>query len=119
MNVVKSSLVFCKLFEAEVLLELMLRFWNHPLADDEEFRNNLIEGVTNVLTAAGAGEQLLSDVPASQMNFVAATVVCEMTTIETAAQDVDPGELQCRKEWLQVVRRSLPSCLTNQNRLPD
>jgi hypothetical protein len=34
------------MFEAELLLKLMLRFWRHPLADDRDFWDDLIESAT-------------------------------------------------------------------------
>ena len=43
MSIARASLKLSGLFEAELLLELMLRYWNHPLADDRDFRNNLLE----------------------------------------------------------------------------
>ena len=36
-TIAEASLEFTGLFEVEVLLELMLRFWGHPLADNRKF----------------------------------------------------------------------------------
>lgn len=42
-SIAKACLQMTGLFEAELLTELMLRFWNHPLAEDEDFRSSLLE----------------------------------------------------------------------------
>ena len=43
-------------FEYELLIELLLRNFNHPLADDPEFRNTIIETVAELLNRASKGE---------------------------------------------------------------
>ena len=48
-SVAKLSLQLTGLFEAEVLVELMLRQWKHPLADQTEFRDQLLEQAADVL----------------------------------------------------------------------
>jgi len=50
-------------FEAELLVELMLREWKHPLAGSEEFRTNLLESAAEALRASIAGEQLIDAIP--------------------------------------------------------
>ncbi len=48
-NVAKQCLAICPLFEGELLLELILRHWNHPFADEELFRQQLLETATEVV----------------------------------------------------------------------
>jgi hypothetical protein len=52
MSVAKRCLAFSGLFEAEVLIELMLRYWGHPLATDKDFRESLLESAASVLGTA-------------------------------------------------------------------
>jgi hypothetical protein len=55
-------LAFSGLYEAELLIELMLRHWQHPLAEDGEFRNNLLEGAADVLRSCVAGQPALEGI---------------------------------------------------------
>ena len=48
----KRCLSICPLFEAELLVRLMLINWEHPLAQDESFRQGLLESATELLIAA-------------------------------------------------------------------
>ncbi|MEZ6129534.1 MAG: hypothetical protein R3C59_12695 [Planctomycetaceae bacterium] len=66
------AMLFAGTFEAELLLELMLRHFGHPLATDREYRNSLLEAVAGVLHASADGEILIEDFPPDDMNFVAA-----------------------------------------------
>ena len=36
-----AAIRFCGLFEAELLVDLMLRYWEHPCAGDREVVNDL------------------------------------------------------------------------------
>ena len=117
MTTAGESYRFSETFEAELLVELMLRFRKHPLDDHAEFRNALIESANTVLQASVAGERLLDDVPPSQMNFVAAVWYVEWTTLQNADQDLKSDELPQRQDWLLTVRRSLPSCFCDQGDL--
>jgi len=49
MAIADESLKYAGLFEAELLLELMLRHWSHPFASDANFRNELLETAVGVL----------------------------------------------------------------------
>jgi len=71
-SVAKACLRFTGLFEAELLTELMLRFWKHPLADDAEFRSNLLESAADVLRASADGERIFDELKPNRVNFVAA-----------------------------------------------
>ena len=48
----ERSLAICSLFESEVLVWLLLRSWDHPLAEDADFRNQLLETAAAVLDTA-------------------------------------------------------------------
>ena len=108
---------FCRLFEAELLLELMLRHWRHPLADDSDFRNALIESTTEVLKASCKGEALFEDLAPSDMNFVAAVWYSEWTTLQNASRGIGPDQRRRREKWLASLRRAVPSCFCRQDDL--
>ena len=107
-SVAKQSHRFTGLFEAELLTRLMLWKWEHPLADDAEFVNYLVEGAAAVLRKCDQeNERFLDDVEPCDMNFVAAVWYVEWAAISSAS-DTDVDEK--RQGWLDVVRRVLPSC---------
>ena len=112
MSMAKVALKFTGLFESEVLVELMLRYWKHPYADDAEYRCSLLESASEVLRSSIKGEKLLEGVEPQNMNLIAA-----IWTVETFAVSQEPGadgkELRERKAWLKKVRRSIPSCFCN------
>jgi hypothetical protein len=113
MSVAKKCLAFSGLFEAELLIELMLRYWAHPLAANEDFRTGLLEGAAEALRASVVGQQLMEDIPPKQMNFVAAVWYAEWSTLSNGAQD-PKGK---RKLWLNKIRRAIPSCFCPPDRL--
>jgi hypothetical protein len=94
------------LFEAELLLELMLRYWHHPFADDADYRNNLHSGALEVLREAAKGRRFIQEVPPTQMNFVAAVWYVEWNSITENSDD----PTRKRHKWLQNIRKALPSC---------
>ena len=107
---VEWASVFAGSFEAELLLELLLRHWNHPLADDSEFRNSLMECAADVLIASSNGEELIDGIPPQEMNFVSAVWFVEATSQhEEHATE--------RQAWSDRVRRAIPSCFCSQDRL--
>src|SRR5262245_19954235 len=114
MSSARQCLAFSGLFEAELLLELMLRFWEHPLATDEAFRNELLEGAASVLRSSIAGEKLVDELPPGQMNFVAAAWYVEWNAIRSSAGDPDGR----RRAWLDRLRRAIPSCFCTPESLP-
>ncbi|MEI8210601.1 MAG: hypothetical protein WCI02_00490 [Planctomycetota bacterium] len=104
----KRCLAICPLFEAELLLHLMLSNWQHPFANDEAFRQGLLECATELLLTAShddCEEVFIEGLKSSEMNFVAAVWYAEWC----GAQD-DSHERESRNLWLKNVRRSLPSC---------
>jgi hypothetical protein len=101
------------LFEAELLTELMLRYWNHPLANDESFREELLEAAAEVLRASIKGERFLEDVPPKEMNLVAALWYAEWNSVVDLSKKLSTE----RKDWLEKVRKAVPSCFCSQNHL--
>lgn len=101
-------------FEFELLLELMFRFWHHPRADDSEYRSAILESVANVLDASATGQLFFTELPPREMNFVAAVWYVE--TIETDGE-TNESIKQKRVDWLNLVRKSLPSCFCAQDLL--
>jgi hypothetical protein len=101
------------LFEAELLTELMLRYWNHPLAGEASFRGDLLETAADVLRASVKGEKFLEDVPSNEMNLVAALWYAEWNSIVETAEEFSTE----RKAWLDTVRKAVPSCFCSQNQL--
>ncbi len=108
LSVARRSLALCQTFEAELLLELMLRHWEHPLADDADFRNHLLETATSVLDEAVRGTSLIEGVLPADMNFVAAVYYAELRACEESHDA--PQRRQAREKWLVSVRQCLPSC---------
>lgn len=107
-NTAKRCLAICPLFEAELLLELMLRTWSHPLAIDKSFRQDLLESATELLLRASeesCTEQFIEGLPTQEMNFVAAVWYVEWCAVQDVCED-----RETREEWLRDMRRSLPSC---------
>jgi len=113
-SIAQKSLDMAGMFEAEVLTELLLWRWNHPLRADAEFRNSLLEDASAALRRAIGGETLFESVPAPQTNLIAAIYYAEWTSLSDRGED--PGG--ARHKWLDDLRRSLPSCFCAQEDLP-
>ncbi|MDP6445675.1 MAG: hypothetical protein QGG36_22115 [Pirellulaceae bacterium] len=107
----ERSLDICQLFEAEVLLHLLLTQWQHPLASDDEFRNALLESATDALRSACDGARLIDDIPPHQMNFIAAVWCVESQQV--AAAGAAAAHCEQRLAWLDQIQRALPSCFCN------
>jgi len=113
MSVARRCLELANLYEAELLTELMLRYWKHPLADDPDFRSNLLETATQALQHAADGGRLLDNLSPENTNLVAAIWYAEWVAMPTSAAE-DPGEIhQQREQWLDNVKRAVPSCFTD------
>ena len=115
----ERSLAICSLFESEILLWMLLRHWDHPLAEDEDFRNELLETATAVLDAAAHGAPdavFIQGMPASDMNLVAALWYAENRAIEDGGGTFC-GHCNSRLQWLGAVRQALPSCFCPQDDL--
>lgn len=111
----QQCLQICPLFEAELLLELMFRFWSHPYADDKEFRSTLLESATELLMRAAdpeCNEVFIEELPAHEMNFVSAVWYVEWNSVQNPSEDQ-----VSRQQWLDRVRKSVPSCFCDTNML--
>ena len=113
MSIVQRCLAFAGLFEAELLTELMLRYWQHPLADDQNYRNDLLESATGVLEHAANGERLLETLAPEETNFVVALWYSEWAAMPASAAEDSPELHERRKKWLEDVRRAIPSCFSS------
>ena len=109
MSLVEESLEYTGLFEAELLVELMLRYWKHPLADNSGFRNQLLESAVEVLHHSISGTVLIEGLEAENMNLVAAVWYSEWVTLE-GSREPEEVSRSARHEWLGKVRKSVPSC---------
>jgi hypothetical protein len=105
------------LFEAELLTRLMLWRWGHPLADDADAVNDLLESTATVLRkSAQEGERFYDDIHAENMNFVAALCYVEWAAITSDPPSDHDGR---RMAWLNAVRHALPSCFSDPGDLHD
>jgi hypothetical protein len=110
-SVAAESHRFTGLFEAELLVRLMLWKWGHPLADEEGFAFELLEAAAGVLRkCAQENERLLEDVDPPDMNLVAAVWYTEWLTVSGSPDTDQDGR---RQAWLDSVRHALPSCFCN------
>ena len=107
-SVAEKCLEITSLFEAELLVRLMLRNWGHPFAEDEEFAAGLLEDASEALRYALQGEMLIEGVPPASLNLVAAVWYAEQCAVDSEGND--PATIEARKAWLTAVRRTLPSC---------
>ncbi len=113
----EASLAICSLFESELLLRLMLRQWQHPRAEDEEFQSQLLESATEVLEAAAANNNhvFVDGIPPSEMNFVSAIWYVENRALEEECTSLATDDINVRVKWLEGIRRALPSCFCDPN----
>lgn len=116
-SISEKSLEITSLFEAEVLVKLMLWRWNHPFAADPDFANDLLEDASMLLREAIEGTQVLEGVPPDELNFVAAVWCAEHRAVDPGRDD--PKTLPARKAWLSDVRRALPSCFCDPSDLVE
>ncbi len=110
-----AAIRFCGLYEAELLVELMLRFWNHPNSADRDFRNYLVEAAAEVLERSRQGEQFIDNIKPMDMNFVAAVWYVESCQVT----DLRDANATNRSEWLEKVRRSIPACFCDPRDLTE
>src|SRR5262245_3796114 len=101
------------LYEAELLVELMLRHWGHPMAADSDFRNELLESAVEVLKSSISGEELVEGVPPKQVNLVTAIWFAEWSSVSGGSSE----QIEQRKLWLETVKRHIPSCFSDQDAL--
>lgn len=114
--IAQVSLDFTGLYESELLTELVLRYWKHPNADDDGFRNTLLETAAEALRASVAGEQLIEGLPPDQMNIVSAIWFAEFNRVENDPE-LSNHERAAVNDWLLTLRRSIPSCFCDHDYL--
>ncbi len=95
----------------------MLKYWKHPLCDDSDYRNQLLESAAEVLKASIGGETLFESIPPDQVNFVAAVYYAESAFTQSPSTQGANEQLEERELWLEVIRRTLPSCFCDQGKL--
>jgi len=115
-HIAQTSLNFTGLYESELLVELMLRYWKHPKADDVVFRNELLEIAAAALRAAVAGQQLIEGLPSDQMNLVSAVWFAEWSRIYSGTGLGDEERI-AGQAWLATLRRSIPGSFCDQRNL--
>jgi hypothetical protein len=103
------------LFEAEVLVQLMLARWEHPSSDDPDFASDLLEGASQILRESMGGEEVLEGVPPEDVSLITAIWCAEHRAVDPGRDD--PDSLAARKAWLKSVRRALPSCFCDSSDL--
>src|SRR5262245_14409720 len=103
-SIAKACLRFTGLFEAELLTELILRYWKHPLAADREYRLAVLEAAADVLRASAAGQRLFDELTPEKVNFVAALSHAESVSL-TAPGEMTASEREQREKWLDAVLR--------------
>ena len=111
----QQCLTVCALFEAELLLALMLEKWRHPYADDESFRREILEAATELLQVASeesCSEVFMEGLSAQDMNFVSVIWYVEWNSIQGTTADRRQREI-----WLRTIRQTLPSCFCQPNEL--
>jgi len=119
MSIAKLSLKFTGLFEAELLVELMLRYWKHPWAADKDYRSALLETAAEALRGAIAGEELILGLPPKAMSLVAAIWYVESNSLDRGDDECTPAIRRSRQRWLDAVRRAVPSCFCDPGRLGE
>ncbi len=101
-SVAQSSFAITGLFEAEVLVKLILEKWGHPFVADANFANDLLENAAEVLQLAIGGQHLIEGLPPEHMNLIAA-----MWYVEWAATQDE--NVPCRAERLDSLGKLRPS----------
>jgi hypothetical protein len=108
-SIARRCLDLTGLFEAELLVELMLRHWDHPLAADSTFRSDLLESAARVLEESTRGSKLFEDFTPRNVNFVVAVWYAEWLSVQEATENTG-SEIVARRAWLARIRQAIPSC---------
>lgn len=114
MTNLQKAIYFCGSFEAEALLLLMMRQWNHPKASDPEARNEILERAAEVLQVANRGESPIPELKPADMNLIAAIWFAEWCQ----AQGLNEDEAPPLYSLLDAVRKAIPSCFVDPDQLP-
>lgn len=110
-TIAEQSLDLTGMFEAEILCRLVLREWKHPLSENPEYRNHLLEAAADILQSSVSGEALIDDVSPQHMNLIAAMWLSECTAL--GDESIPSEERSARRQWLGEIQRALPSCFCN------
>ena len=110
-----ECLRFTSLFEAEVLAQLLLDRWDHPLASARTYASELVEQAREVLQRSGDGAVFIDNLEPEDMNFIAAVWYVEWVAIQN---DTGVDHYVERTNWLNNVRRTFPSCFCDPSDLP-
>lgn len=78
MSKLESTIRFCGLFEAELLVDLMLRYWEHPCAGDEEVANYLLEAAAEVLMRSKDGSVFLEGNKPRRHELCRSRMICRV-----------------------------------------
>lgn len=116
MSIAEKSFQITGLYEAELLVELMLKFWEHPFADNSEYRQNLLESAAEVLRSSMSGIPLHPNLKPDEMNLVAAIWVVESNSLQMD-RPLSVSEVSAREIWLRKIEKSLPACFCSPNEL--
>lgn len=116
MSIVENSLMLTGFFEAEVLVALLLHRFDHPLAENSEFRLALLERASEILQEAVAGEKVVEELEPQDVNFIAALWLAESVQLDYD-RECSRDERQRRDSWLSSVRQYLPSCFCDPDEL--
>lgn len=100
-------------FEFELLIELILRYWEHPFADDPEFRNTLFEEAAVVLRQSSDGVSF-GELPPKEVNLVFAIWHVESSFV---SNETNLETKKMREKWLATIKQRLPSCFCSQDLL--
>ncbi len=115
-SVAAGCLAMTGLFESEVLLRLLLVQFDHPSSDDDDFNNDLLEQAAIILRKAVNGEPQVPGLPAPATNFIAAIWEAERRAISATPR---LPQREARRQWLETVRRTFPSCFVPPDDLPS
>lgn len=114
MSIAEESFRLTGLFEAELLIELMLRYWHHPYCDQRDFGQQLLENAAEALRLSISGTQLIDGLMPEHMNLVAAAYYVEWSAVSAMPSDPSTdAELQGRVDWLIAIRRAIPGSFCN------
>ena len=109
LSVAKRSLLMTGSFEAEILVMLLLKNWEHPHHQDDDFRQSLLDCSADVLQTSVQGKRLFEEISPANVNLIAALCYAEATTL-SGDPSIPQQERAMREKWIESIRRSMPSC---------
>jgi hypothetical protein len=112
MTTAQRSYELTGLYESELLVELMLRYWEHPFADNRDYRRELLESATEALLSCIAGARIHLKLNPDDTSLVAAIWYAESSSLQTNRPQSE-AEARGRENWLHKIERCLPSCFSD------